>query len=65
MHMKLGDEAMKHLEHVTYPATKEDLIKACDEMSDVPEADRKWFKENLPEGTYQSAGDVKAALGGM
>lgn len=54
--------AMDHLEHVSYPATKEDLVKACNNMSDVSEEGKKWFMESLPGGTYQNSGDVKAAL---
>lgn len=60
--MKMGSAAINHLDHVSYPATKEELVRACDNMSDVPDEDKKWFVSNLPGGTYQSAGDVKAAL---
>ena len=57
------DETIDHLKnHVTYPATKDDLVKACNNMSDVPEKDKIWFMENLPEGTYENAATVKTAL---
>lgn len=60
----MSPAAMMHLEdHVTYPATKDDLVKACNEMSDLSEEDKKWFEAKLPDGTYQSADEVKAALG--
>lgn len=57
-------EGLAHLEgHINYPASKDDITKACNNMSDVPEEDKKWFMENLPQGTYQSADEVKAAVG--
>ena len=56
-------EVMEHLDgHFTYPATKGEIVKACNMMSDVPEKHRKWFMEALPEGTYKNAEEVKAAV---
>lgn len=55
-------EIMAHLNHVDYPATKENLVEACEKMSDIPEADKKWFTENLPNRTYNSAMEVEEAL---
>lgn len=57
--------AIDHLQHVDYPASKEDSVKACDNISDVSEEDKKLFRENLPEETYQSVDEVKATLGMM
>jgi len=65
-HHKLSNEKAfrEHLEkHVTYPATKEDLVKACENMKDISKADRAWFKKSLPEGTYNTSDDVVKALG--
>lgn len=56
-------DAMKHMDHVDYPASKEDLVKACNNMSDVSNEDKKWFMESLPEGSYNSPDEVKEALG--
>lgn len=57
-------EGLAHLEgHIKYPASKDDIVKACNDMSDVPEDDKKWFMEKLPDGTYQSADEVKVAVG--
>lgn len=59
-------EVMSHVDSdVEYPATKDDLVKACDNMSDVSEGAKKWFMEKLPEGTYANAGAVKQALGAI
>ncbi|MEK7556943.1 MAG: DUF2795 domain-containing protein [Patescibacteria group bacterium] len=56
--------AKQHLkEHVGYPATKADLVAACNGMSDFTAEDKKWFMDNLPEGTYNSAEEVEKALG--
>ena len=60
MHKK---EVMSHIDSdVNYPASKDDLVKACNEMSDVPEGDKKWFIDNLPDKTFESPEEVKQAL---
>jgi hypothetical protein len=48
--------------HVKYPANREQVVAACNKMSDVPHDDAEWFKNSLPEGTYRSANDVINAL---
>ena len=48
--------------HVKYPATKKDLLEACNNFSDVPMAEKEWFQNNLPAGTYNSANEVLQAL---
>lgn len=60
--MTQKQDVMAHLDHVTYPATKADLEAACEKMSDIGEEDKKWFMENLPEGTYDSAEEVRQAM---
>ena len=55
---------MTHLnEHNKWPATKAELVAACGNLSDVNAKDKKWFVENLPEGTYKNADEVKKAVG--
>jgi hypothetical protein len=62
--MEKKSAAIKHLKtHQTYPATKTDLMKACNNLSDFSEKDKKWFSEHLPNKTYNSAQDVIAELG--
>ena len=46
-----------------FPATREQLVQACDGVSEVPTEERDWFMENLPDGTYNSAQEVLQALG--
>jgi hypothetical protein len=56
-------EELGHLKnHIQYPATRSQVVSACNNMSDAPEADRTWFAANLPEGNYQNAGEVVSAL---
>ncbi len=55
---------MMHLkDHMTYPATKDELVAACNNMSDFSEGDKKSFAETPPEGTYKSAEEVAIAIG--
>lgn len=51
---------LKH--HVTYPTDRKGLITACSNMSDVPEGDRAWITETIPEGNYRGPEDVMKAL---
>jgi hypothetical protein len=58
------DNMVKHIkEHIEYPSAKAELVKACNNMSDIAEDDRAWFSKNLPDGTYNSADEVMNALG--
>jgi hypothetical protein len=55
--------AKKHLaEHVKYPATRAEVLAACADTPEFTDAQKKWFSENLPEGSYESADQVEAAL---
>jgi uncharacterized protein YfaP (DUF2135 family) len=58
------DGVKEHVaKHVKYPATKGDLVKACNSMADVPDTDKQKFAKKLPDKTYKSADEVMAALG--
>ena len=62
MHNTQG--AMEHLRsHQNYPASKADLVAACNNLSDFSEEDKQEFENSLPEGTYNSAEEVSKALG--
>jgi hypothetical protein len=58
--LKAGLEHAKN--HVEYPATKKQLVEACNNMSDMPKAEREWFAKNLPDKTYKNANEVFKAL---
>ena len=62
--MKNVKEAIDHLRnHQNYPASRDELVKECDNLSDFSEEDKKWFMQHLPEGDYESADKVIEALG--
>lgn len=64
--MQNKDEAIKHLKgHQKYPATRDELLKECDNLSDFSDKDKEWFTNHLPEGKekYESADDVMQTLG--
>ena len=61
--MEKGEVKVHIREHLEYPATKDDLVEACNNMAHIPEDEREWVKENLPDGNYSSADDVIKALG--
>lgn len=61
--MKDLKNAKMHLEeHVKYPASKKQLVEACNMMEDFSMEDKKWFEQNLPDGTYKSSDEVMQAL---
>jgi hypothetical protein len=56
-------QELGHLKnHVTYPASRSQVVAACNEMMDVPSEDREWVSKNLPEGNYRTPADVVTAL---
>ena len=61
--MSILKAALEHAKsHVEYPATKKQLVEACNNMSDMPKAEREWFAKNLPDKTYKNANEVFKAL---
>ncbi len=54
---------LKHTKNdVPYPATKTQLVEACNGMSDVPAVDREYFRKKLPDGKYGKPEEVLNAL---
>jgi hypothetical protein len=49
--------------HISYPTTKAEMVKACNNMSDISEDDKDWFIITLPECNYNSADEVINAIG--
>ena len=61
--MQNKEGTIKHLrEHQNYPATKADLAAACNNLSDFSDEDKKWFINNLPDKSYNSADEVIKSL---
>jgi hypothetical protein len=48
--------------HITYPATRAQILEACAKTPEFTEGEKKWIADTLPEGTYNSADDVLKAL---
>src|SRR5256885_4955444 len=44
--------------HVQYPASRAEILAACATTSEFSSAEKSWFAERLPEGTYRSADEV-------
>lgn len=54
---------LEHIrEHLEYPATKKDLVTACNNMMDVPKEDKEYFEKNLPDRVYNSPDEVIKVL---
>jgi hypothetical protein len=60
MSKELSTHLQDHIE--TWPATKEDIVQACSNMSDIPETERRWVQENMPEGLYHTPEEAEMAL---
>ena len=59
---KLQEELDHIKNHVDYPASKQQVVAACNNMSDVPSEDKEWVSKSLPEQTYKGPEDVVNAL---
>lgn len=56
--------AINHLKsHQTFPATKQELVETCNNLSDFSADDKKWFAKNIPDKTYNSVEEVMNTLG--
>jgi hypothetical protein len=49
--------------HVTYPATRAEVVAACAQTPEFTAGEKAWFAARLPEGNYKSAGEVLKAIG--
>ena len=60
----MSKELSTHLrEHVSkWPATREDIVSACNNISDIPDEERKWVLKNLPAGTYDAPEDAEQVM---
>jgi hypothetical protein len=56
-------EELGHLKsHVSYPASREQVIAACNNNAHADKDDAEWMAKALPNGTYRNASDVLTAL---
>jgi len=49
-------------EHVTYPATRQQILAACAQTKEFGESEKQWLADHLPEGNYANADAVARAL---
>jgi hypothetical protein len=57
--MKMTNEISTHLQkHIVYPASKREIVEACNNMTDVPQEDKTYFENYLPDWNYRNAGEV-------
>ncbi|HEX2676118.1 MAG TPA: hypothetical protein VHM19_05745, partial [Polyangiales bacterium] len=49
-------------DHITYPATREQVLAACAQTPEFSAGEKRWISEHLPNGTYNSSDDVMKAL---
>jgi len=63
--MQNMQSAVDHLKthQAKWPATYEELVAECNNLSDFSAEDKKEFMEKLPKKTYNNADEVIAALG--
>lgn len=57
---KLDEHVGMHVEH--YPADCNDLVMACNNLSEFSWDEKQWFSKSLPHGTFENPNDVKKAL---
>jgi len=58
-----AEKVRSHLkEHVQYPATRAEVLAACADTPEFTPAEKAWFSDRLPEGSYASADDVLRSL---
>ena len=56
-------EELGHLKtHVPYPATRAQVVAACNNNVHAEKDDAEWMAKALPEGTYGNANEVLSAL---
>lgn len=58
--LKTELEHLKH--HIKYPANKAQVVAACNNMADVPSADKEFVTHSLPESNFKGPDEVVRAL---
>lgn len=61
---KTKKSVIEHIkEHNDYPATKGNLVEACNGMSEFTKDQKRWFEKTLPDKKYENPNEVIKALG--
>ncbi len=54
--MIVKNEELDHFrKDIVYPASKKEIVEACNQMSDVSAEDKEWFEKNMPEWSFRNA----------
>ena len=48
--------------HVEFPASCNDVVMACNNLSEFSAHEKEWFSGALPHGSFENANDIKRAL---
>lgn len=57
------EKTRSHLtEHVKYPATRAEVLAACADTPEFTPAEKAWFSDHLPDGSYANADEVLRSL---
>lgn len=59
----MGEMLDKLKDKIDFPAAKERIVKAADDMTEMADDAKDWIRNDLPEGVYNSIEEVKTALG--
>ncbi len=55
--------ALNHIKNdINYPASKQDIMKACSGFSEVSQNERDWFDNTLPDRTFNNPNEVLMAI---
>jgi len=61
--MTVSGEALEHLrKHIVYPASRKEIIEACNMMMDISKEEKEWFEKNLPDWSFRNADEVIRAV---
>lgn len=61
------EQKTKFNEHIgmhvdKYPADCNDLVMACNQLSEFTSEEKDWFAKAIPHGTYNSPDEVRKAM---
>lgn len=57
---KFNEHVGQHVDK--WPASKDDLVTACNNLSEFNSEEKQWFSDTLPQKSYNSPDEVKSAL---
>lgn len=58
-----GDSLQILKDKVQFPATKQEVVEAVNNIPDIPDTVKSLIQEKLPDKKYGSINDIKSAVG--